>query len=132
MLLDYISQGSKRAESPMLEKCTAWIFTEPGSGVPDPEIIQVFISIFRHHVASKFLIFDQNQSDYSAPPDALGLAMAAVGGVHCHTPGAYSVAKALFSDARRLILTAVGGPKLPFRYPIFMAANNCLLKMIGP
>jgi hypothetical protein len=110
MLLDYVSLGTREAGSPAPVDNTSWIFMQPDSHVYDAEIIQVFVSLFQRYVTPKFLLFEQNQADHRKLPDALKLAMAAVGGAYCCTIGAYSVAKAIFADARRLVLTAVRGP----------------------
>ena len=105
-----VVQGYNRSRSgtatPLLDSGPrAWFSDPPRPELYDIEVMNIFIHLAITHLESTFrmlsgfVITDQTQTE-------LHLAMAAVGGLYCHVPGSYKVAKALYHDARRLFFAS--------------------------
>ncbi|PQK18089.1 hypothetical protein BB8028_0011g00180 [Beauveria bassiana] len=87
-----------------------WYSKLPTSTVPDAYVVNVFLNIFRRHIPPTFSLFrDMNLSD--SPTSSYYMAMAAVGGLFCSVRGSYDVARALYNDSRRILLTKVNCTK---------------------
>jgi hypothetical protein len=72
----------------------------------DPEVLNVFLNLFRVHVVSTFRCFEKF-AIISTTPLELCLAMAGVGALYCSTPGANKVAKSLYNSTRVKLLSKV-------------------------
>ncbi|KAH8719106.1 hypothetical protein HC256_003727 [Beauveria bassiana] len=87
-----------------------WYSKLPTSTVPDAYVVNVFLNIFRRHIPPTFSLFrDMNLSN--SPTSSYYMAMAAVGGLFCSVRGSYDVARALYNDSRRMLLTKVNCTK---------------------
>jgi hypothetical protein len=92
-----------RASSPhSRQDATRWLLTSPSMHKFDREIINCFLSIFMRQMAPTFTSFAGFSVDAGTTADKI-LAMAAVGGLFCTTNGSFSLARAMCSDARRMV-----------------------------
>ena len=105
VLLGYMNEVSSEGPSSRPQDM-AWIYKSPCTELYDIEMIEILLSLFQLHVTTTFPVF-KHINQPGKLHEGLRLAMAAVGGIYCSTSGASVVAKALFSDARRLLLTFV-------------------------
>ncbi|KAJ6016798.1 hypothetical protein N7451_000177 [Penicillium sp. IBT 35674x] len=72
----------------------------------DPLVINVFLNLFRVHVATIFRCFDGFAVADTTPVE-LWTSMASVGALYCTTPGSVKIAKSLYNHARILLLSKV-------------------------
>ncbi|KAJ5647060.1 hypothetical protein N7490_003432 [Penicillium lividum] len=72
----------------------------------DPLVINVFLNLFRLHVAPTFRCFG-GFAITDATPVELWASMASVGALYCTTPGSIKIAKSLYNHARILLLSKV-------------------------
>ena len=70
--------------------------------VYDEEVMDLFISIARHHMTPVFPILDIFSA--GEPKRELTLAYAAVGGLFCNIPGRFKIVSSMYNDARRMLL----------------------------
>ena len=92
-----------RASSPhSRQDATRWLLTSPSLQKFDRDIINCFLSNFMRHIAPTFTSFVGFKVDAGTTADKI-LAMAAVGGLFCTTNGSFSLARAMCSDARRMV-----------------------------
>ena len=104
-----------RASSPhSRQDATRWLLTSPSLQKFDRDIINCFLSNFMRHIAPTFTSFVGFKVDAGTTADKI-LAMAAVGGLFCTTNGSFSLARAMCSDARRMVSVYVGLCFLIFR-----------------
>ena len=82
------------------------LINPPSPEIYDQDIINTFLRIFATHVAPTFTSFVGFLVRDNILPE-LVLAMAAVGGLFCGVPQSFTVAKAMYNDARRILLTLV-------------------------
>lgn len=83
-----------------------WFSSQPPRTSPDEFVTNVFLNIFRRHIPPVFSLFQE--MDLSGPANSsYYMAMAAVGGLFCSTQGSYDVARSLYNDSRRILLTRV-------------------------
>lgn len=107
-----------RASSPRSRQdATKWLLTSPSLQKFDRDIINCFLSIFMRHIAPTFTSFAGFRVDAGTTADKI-LAMAAVGGLFCTTNGSFSMARAMCSDARRMVSVYVC-----LCFPIFRGFN---------
>lgn len=72
----------------------------------DPDVVDVFLNLFRIHVVPTFRCFEELFTT-DTTPEGLGIAMAGVGGLYCSTPGAVKVAKSMYNSIRIKLLSKV-------------------------
>jgi hypothetical protein len=85
----------------------AWQCSKPPSlEIYDRDVVNVFLNIFHDHIPAFFPIFKDNPPLDVNRPDYY-LSMAAVGALYCSVEGSYEIARAMYNDARRMILEAV-------------------------
>ncbi|KAF7590092.1 hypothetical protein BBP40_003248 [Aspergillus hancockii] len=77
----------------------------PNLELYDREVVNVFSNIFYDHIPAFFPIFNETAQPGAGRPDYY-LSMAAVGGLYCSVIGSYGIARAMYNDARRMILGA--------------------------
>jgi hypothetical protein len=106
IMQEYFDRKS-RAPSPSLNKASKmWYSAPPNMDDYNKDILRVFLNIFRRYIPETFPLFKdftvggQNRAAYT-------LAIAATGGLFCSVPGSAEVAKAMYNDARRLLLASV-------------------------
>ena len=73
----------------------------------DLEILNVYINLFARNVPRFFRLFEDLTMTVETRPDYV-LAVGAVGGLYCATPGSFEFSKAMYNDSRRLLLASVG------------------------
>ncbi|KAB8067344.1 hypothetical protein BDV29DRAFT_92665 [Aspergillus leporis] len=84
----------------------AWQCSKPPSlEIYDRDVVNVFLNIFHDHIPAFFPIFKDNPPLDVNRPDYY-LSMAAVGALYCSVEGSYEIARAMYNDARRMILEA--------------------------
>ncbi|KAF5532896.1 fungal zn(2)-Cys(6) binuclear cluster domain-containing protein [Fusarium mexicanum] len=83
-----------------------WLATKPSVSNFDRIIVNRFLNLFFAQVPSTFTSFESFRISSSTHEEGL-LAAAAFGGLYCETRGSLVIARALCSDARRLVLTRV-------------------------
>lgn len=104
---EYFDRKS-RASSPSLNKANKmWYSAPPNINDHNKDIIRIFEKIFRRHIPKTFSLFEATNTTGCKNRPAYILAMAAVGGLFCTVPGSSEVAKSMYNDARRLLLTSV-------------------------
>lgn len=84
-----------------------WFSEPPSLQIYDNDIVDVFLNLATTCLSPTFRLFE-NFAISTNTRDELYLAMAAVGGLFSQVPGSFRVAKAMFHDARRLLLASVG------------------------
>ncbi|KAJ5693115.1 hypothetical protein N7462_002538 [Penicillium macrosclerotiorum] len=72
----------------------------------DPLVVNVFLNLFRLHVAKTFQCFEKFTTTDSTPVE-LWASMASVGALYCTTPGSIVLAKSLYNHARIILLSKV-------------------------
>ncbi|KAK4944569.1 hypothetical protein LTR10_016003 [Elasticomyces elasticus] len=104
---EYFDRKS-RASSPSLNKANKmWYSTPPNINDHNKDIIRIFEKIFRRNIPRTFSLFEATSTTGCKHRPAYILAMTAVGGLFCTVPGSAEVAKSMYNDARRLLLTSV-------------------------
>lgn len=104
---EYFDRKS-RPSSPSLNKANKmWYSAPPSMNDHNRDIIRVFRKIFRRHIPKTFSLFEHTATASHKNRPAYILAMAATGGLFCTVPGSAEVAKSMYNDARRLLLTSV-------------------------
>ncbi|KAF5565039.1 fungal zn(2)-Cys(6) binuclear cluster domain-containing protein [Fusarium phyllophilum] len=83
-----------------------WLGTKPSVSNFDRTIVNRFLNVFFTQVPSTFTSFECFRISSSTHEEGL-LAAAAFGCLYCTTRGSFVIARALCSDARRLVLTRV-------------------------
>jgi len=83
-----------------------WLASVPSITKFDRSIVNHFMTTFMKEVPHTLTSF-ANFSVQGSTTAAEVLAIAAVGGLYCTTSGSHIVAKAMCSDARRILLTRV-------------------------
>ncbi|KAH8696269.1 hypothetical protein BGW36DRAFT_408196 [Talaromyces proteolyticus] len=102
---EYFDRKS-RAPSPSLNKASKmWYSAPPNMDDHNKDIVMVFLSIFQRHIPETFPLFKESTLGRQNLA-AFTLAMAATGGLFCTVPGSAEVAKAMYNDARRLLLAS--------------------------
>lgn len=81
-----------------------WYSGRPNSSVYPPEILRVFLGLFRKHIPSTFALFAQPETHFAS---YYTLAAAALGGLFSSVSGSRLVANSLYNDARRLLAEQV-------------------------
>ncbi|KIW19369.1 hypothetical protein PV08_03664 [Exophiala spinifera] len=71
------------------------------------DIIRVFHNVFRRHIPKTFSLFEDTTGISPKKQPAFLLALAATGGLFCTTPGSAQVARSMYDDARRMVLSTV-------------------------
>ncbi|KAM0205487.1 hypothetical protein ACHAQI_009047, partial [Fusarium lateritium] len=83
-----------------------WLVTRPSISNFDRTIVNRFLNLFFAQVASTFTSFKSFRITSSTNEEEV-LAIAAFGGLYCSARGSHVIARALCSDARRLLLTRI-------------------------
>lgn len=85
-----------------------WYSAPPDLGHHNKDVLTVFHKVFRRHIPKTFSLFeDTTAATNSTNQPAYMIAMAALGGLFCTTPGSAEVAKSMYNDARRMLLSSV-------------------------
>lgn len=110
-MLDYFKQRALASSSQTLSNSVnsviwAWHANQTNLSDHDPDILNVFLNIFRRNVSCTLPLFQDISTDLSIRADVI-LAMAAVGGLYCHIRGSFELSKAMYNDSRRRLLAAV-------------------------
>lgn len=98
--------ASSRAQWDRSQDATGWVFSNPSIDKYDQFLLNFFVTLFMKNVAPTFVSFQGFCIDDSASASKV-LAIAAMGGLYCGTPGSLNVSSALHSNARRLLLAKV-------------------------
>lgn len=104
--LNYTNRHRDETQTCHVPQDTFWMHKNLHADCYDQDIINEFVSIFQSNICQTFPIFHETGSPGRFQKE-LSLAMAAVGGLFCSIRGAFTVARSLFSDARRVLLTLV-------------------------
>ena len=88
------------------QQSSAWLVTTPSIVNFDRTIINFFITLFLSKASSTFLSFAGFCISRSTYPEEV-LAIAAVGGLYSPRNGSHTIAQAMCSDTRRMLLTRV-------------------------
>ncbi|RYC79283.1 hypothetical protein BFJ63_vAg17836 [Fusarium oxysporum f. sp. narcissi] len=83
-----------------------WLVTRPSISNFDRTIVNRFLNLFFAQASSTFTSFKSFRITCSTNEEEV-LAIAAFGGLYCTTRGSHVIARALCSDARRLLLTRI-------------------------
>ncbi|KAK1042989.1 hypothetical protein LTR74_018473, partial [Friedmanniomyces endolithicus] len=107
-MLDYFNQralaSSSRSPSDSVNSVIwAWHASPTSLSDHDPDILNVFLNIFRRNVSCTLPLFQDISIDVSTRADIV-LAMAAIGGLYCHIKGSFELSKAMYNDSRRSLL----------------------------
>jgi hypothetical protein len=105
MMKDYLGrrQSPGRSSPSTQAREQAWYSAPPQLQIYDDEVIEALLKIFRHQFSKTFPIFAETKT---APESTVEMClfMAAVGALFCDVGGSFKVAKALYNDARRMLL----------------------------
>ena len=82
-----------------------WYFTPPSLQIYDHDITSIFLENARTHLSKTFALFADFKVTLNTREE-LCLAMAAVGGLYCQVTDSFKIAKAMYNDARRLLLAS--------------------------
>ena len=104
---EYFDRKS-RAPSPTSSKANVmWYSAPPTLECYDATVVNIFLNISKKYISKTFSIFAEIEITPQTT-EHFCLAMAAVGGLFCLVNGSFRVAKVMFNDARKLLLTSVG------------------------
>jgi len=113
-ILEEHSRFSRSSSPQSRQEANRWLLTLPSMRKFDRQIINCFLSKFMKHIGPTFCSFTGFKIGESTTSEQI-LAMAAVGGVFCTTNGSFPVARAMCSDARRLLFAQVNPPLYTLR-----------------
>jgi len=101
------SQSRSGAASPIQDSSPqTWFSEPPQADLYDSEVLDIFVGLAVAHLDGTFKLF-ANFAITDHTTTELYRAMAAVGGLFCRVSGSFKIAKALYHDARRLLLASV-------------------------
>jgi hypothetical protein len=108
MMQDYLDRKS-RPSSPSPAKASKVRYSAPPLiENHNRDIIRVFQNVFKRHIPKTFSLFEDAAVTSSKCQPAFTLALAATGGLFCTVPGSARVAKSMYDNARRMVLSIVG------------------------
>lgn len=107
MMQEYFDRKSRPSSPSPNKPSKVWYSAAPLLENHNRDIIRVFHNVFRRHIPKTFSLFEDTAITSSKCQPAFTLALAATGGLFCGTPGSAQVAKAMYGDARRMVLSTV-------------------------
>ncbi|KIW48009.1 uncharacterized protein PV06_00648 [Exophiala oligosperma] len=107
MMQEYFDRKSRPSSPSPARASKVWYSAPPHIEDHNRDIIRVFHNVFRRHIPKTFSLFEDTAITSSKNQPAFTLALAAIGGLFCTTPGSAQVAKSMYDDARRMVLSTV-------------------------
>ena len=83
-----------------------WLTSPPSLEHYNKSVVNTFLKYCLANVGTDFEIFQDFRVHLDTPPETT-LAMAAVGGLFCKVSGSFSMARAMYNDAHRILATKV-------------------------
>nr|OQO24356.1 hypothetical protein B0A51_06640 [Rachicladosporium sp. CCFEE 5018] len=97
--------AKSRPSSPSRDRGAKMWYSKPaGLASHSPDVLKIFIGLFRRHIPQTFAIFAEDADRLIKHHSSYILAMGAVGGLYSIVPGSGDFAQAMHNDARRLSL----------------------------
>ncbi|KAJ4154904.1 hypothetical protein LMH87_000175 [Akanthomyces muscarius] len=106
LVKDYFLRKARISTLTLDQPECMWYSSQPPRTSPDEFTTNIFLNIFRRHIPPTFALFEELDPS-GAANSSYCMAMAAVGGLFCSTQGSYNVARSLYNDSRRILLTRV-------------------------
>lgn len=107
MMQEYFDRKSRPSSPSPAKANKVWYSAPPRLDNHNRDIIRVFHNVFRRHVPKTFSLFEDTTAISPKNQPAFTLALAATGGLFCTTPGSAQVARSMYDDARRMVLSTV-------------------------
>ena len=131
MMKEHFQRRSRALSPTKIVDSHPWYSVPPRLQIYDESIINIFLNLARNHLADSFSVF----AYFEAMPgmrQELCLAMAAVGGLFCSVEGSNKIAKALYNDARRMLLASFYmDNKHSFNAAMTASMTSILLEIYG-
>lgn len=132
MMRDHLSLKRSPSRSPPLVQAReqTWYSSPPQLQIYDDEVINTLLETFQQQFSTTFPVFTEN---CTAPKSivAMCLAMAAIGALSCDVAGSFKVAKALYNDARRMLLAYKVHQPASFNDSLAIVKSFILLEIYG-